>query len=151
MKYLKTYEANRMYIGSKFANKKSATPDSKERLTKMLDTLDDMFLDCKDDGFKLDYSGNLLNIEITKPVNRGHNMYSNNWFKMSEISDTLHMIMSYLDTFSDMIELESIEINVRKPLGIQGPMIISKPIKREDIDKDIDLSNIHITYKELGI
>jgi len=30
-------------------------------------------------------------------------------------------------------------------------MIISKPIKREDIDKDIDLSNIHITYKELGI
>jgi len=145
MRYLKDYKL--------FENR-----ISKERLEDMLDTLDEMFLDSKDEGFKLDYGGSLLNIRITKPVSSGFNMYSNRLFKITEISDTLHMIMSYLDTFTDIIEMESIEIsgrgNLVNPKGGYRPggMRFTENIKRDQIDSiDRELSEIHIIYKELGI
>lgn len=144
MKYLKKFNENRI---------------SKEGLEEMLDTLDDMFLDVKDEGFELDYGGSLLNIRIHKPISSGNNMYSNRLFKISEISDTLHMIMSYLDTFPQVLELESIEISgrgntVHPTTGSYRPggMRFTEKIKRDEIDSiNRELSEIHIVYKELGI
>lgn len=133
MKYIKLFE----------------TYFSTERLEDMLDTIDEMFTDAKDDGFHLSYSGTLLNLVISKPVNRGNNMYSNSFFKMKDISDTIYMMMSYLDTFSDVIKLESIEVSGKEAYWHRDKF--KKKIERNSIDSiEDDLVQVHIIYKELA-
>jgi hypothetical protein len=147
MKYLKTYKLLETERFSKeYYNKHRITS---ERLEILLDTLDDMFLDAKDDGFRLNYSGTLLNINITKSIE-----YHNDWsgpysrptlFRINEVSDTIYMIMSYLDTFSDVLELEIIEVD----LSSESKPKFKKEMKRGEIDSiKENIWGIRIRYKE---
>lgn len=124
---------------------------SEERLSIMLDTIDDMFLDCKDSGFDINYGGRFLTIRISKPVSRGNNMISNQNFNMSEVSDTLYMMISYLNTFSDIIKLSTIKIGIVEYRGGRYESSV-KDITIKDIDKDIsDIKGIYIEYKDKEI
>jgi hypothetical protein len=130
MKHLKKYNENKLHKGFD--------------LEEILDTIDDMFLYSKDNGFKLDYSGQLLKLIITKPLNnRGFTI--DTLFLMSDVLDTIQMIMNYLDGFSEFIVLNNILFIYKS-----SNTISSEYVDRDDLDKvEADLFSIHIKYEEL--
>lgn len=86
-----------------------------EEINIMLDTIEDIFLDIKDDGFRLDYSGTVLNLSITKPKQTVLGDMGVK-FNVSDISNTDIHLYNYLSTINklDFVSMELISNGLNK-------------------------------------
>ena len=73
---------------------------SHNELDNLLDYLDDIFVDLKEEGYKLDYSGHLLNLRIVKPKiidNTLFNSYQR--YKASDVHSTILTMDRYIRSY----------------------------------------------------
>lgn len=122
MKHLKKYKL--------FESKDPADPIDKEKIEEILDYIEDIFLELKDEGFVLDYSGVLLTLTIYKS-NPNTNMYGHSKaFKISEIAPTIKTMKNYLDS----VNFTPLHIEVKES---RGKRMFEYDQLDNNLDKDI--------------
>jgi hypothetical protein len=100
MKFIKSF---------KIFESRSIENVSEEEVYNMLDTVEDIFLELKDIGFKLNYSGAFVSFSITKPMVGGINFYKVD----SDVFDFVVRICNYLDTI-DYMRFNKIMVESKK-------------------------------------
>lgn len=96
MKYLRRY------------NESHSERMTESEINTMIDTIEYIFLDIKDDGFKLDYSGVLLNITISKPKDTILGSMGVQ-FNLNEIIGVVKHLYNYLSSI-EKISLNNMKI-----------------------------------------
>jgi len=128
----------------------------KEEIYNMLDTVEDIFLELKDIGFDLSYSGTFVNFDITKKYRTIGGM--NNCFYQldGDVFDVVVRICNYLDTIDYMkfnrIVVKSTKRNMNdigRARGNAEFFTLESFENHAPIDGSI--SNIIITYDEIRL
>ena len=72
---------------------------SHDEVNDLLDYLDDIFADLKDQGYKLDYGGTLLNLSIVKPKTDNELFNSYQRYKVSDVHSTILTMDRYIRSY----------------------------------------------------
>lgn len=138
MKYLKKYI---LFEGvSKETKLFESSSLDKENIESMLDYIEDIFLELKDEGFVLDYSGHLLTLCIYRPNVGGK--YGNMPFKISEIAPTIKTMKNYLES------VEFTPSYVEMSVGNRGNNRINYDELDIDSKDNITVFRIYFTNEE---